>query len=103
MTDPLEGLDAHHVIRDAARFRELLDSPVCGILIKMVEDQNYNDLKRASDVDALRICQAKATVLDDVIHALRTVISAGERDAIERERGLRAAENARPALSGENE
>lgn len=93
MNDPLELAEAHHIIRDAGRFRDLLDSPVCGILIKMLEHQWFEEIKRASGSDALVRIQAKANALEDVLHGLRTVISAGERDALEREKRERPAQH----------
>lgn len=82
--NPLDDLDAYQVIRQAGQFKDLLDSPVAGILIRVLEKRYYEELRRASDQGALLLIQAKANVVEDVIHTLRAVISAGERDAFDR-------------------
>ncbi len=93
----LDLFPVDQVIRDCQRFRDLLDSPVGGVILKLVEQQHYDDFKRASTPEQLQRAQAKSLVLDDVMHQLRTVISAGEREALERQKRERAEERAAEA------
>lgn len=87
----LDPFAVDQVIRDAQRFKDLLDSPVVGVCVKMLDTQYLTELKQATTDDAMRLVRAKASVVDDVLHALRVVMDAGERDAIEREQRERPA------------